>query len=308
MPGFVRVARVRQRLGTRDEQRALAGFVVAAEPQRHREPLRGAVEREGVGGTFRSQLCTAGGRLALARTRPVMRESLGRRTARFERAAEHAVQGRSLDARQPANERLADAIMIRLDDVVAREDHARRPQLGDRGGGFVRPELRGGDRNLPRQRRTVGDDDVQYPPRRLRQVARARPQRVVEAAGRRAPVGGKPAELGDEHRMSLRLARDRSRVDRLVNDGGRERDGVLDLETTECDLLDVREAVDERGLPRPTRRHDEQHRRSRRREQVREERAGVGIGPLRVVDQQRERLLACNRVEHVAQRAGGDAT
>ena len=38
VPGFVRVAGVRQRLGTRDEQRALAGFVAAAEPQRHREP------------------------------------------------------------------------------------------------------------------------------------------------------------------------------------------------------------------------------------------------------------------------------
>ena len=88
---------------------------------------------------------------------------------------------------------------------------------------------------------------------------------------------------------------------------GRERDRVIDLKTTECDLLDVRETIDERRSLRPTRRHDEQHRRARRRQQVREQRAGVGVGPLRVVDQQRERLLACNRVEHVAEHAGGDA-
>ena len=161
VPRIVRMAGVRQRLGTRDEQRALAGIVVAAEPQRHREPLRGALERESIRRTRGSQLCTARRRLGFARTRPVMRETLGRGTTRLERAAEHEVQRRSLCARQPANERLANAIVIRLDDVVAGSNHARRAQLGDRGGGFVRPEVRGGDRDLPRQRRTVGDNDVQ---------------------------------------------------------------------------------------------------------------------------------------------------
>lgn len=287
--GVAQVSRVGECIGARDEEPAPSRVIVRAEPQRHREPLRGALERERLGGASGGKLRTVGRETSLARPFPMVRESLRWRTACLERGREHAVELAALRHRQPADERLAHAIVIRLDDLVAGADQPCRAQLLDRRRGIVGFECRRDGRHHARQRGGVGDDDVQQAPGCWRQIARACPQRIIERVGARTALGGEPTELGDEHRVALRLARDRVRVDPLIR---RNRAGELDrvrgLEPGECDLLDVRQPAHQRGLLGTPRGHDEQERWRRPREQIREQRAGVGIRPLRVVDQERE--------------------
>ena len=235
--------------------------------------------------------------------RPVLGEHRGIAGARrLERARDRAVQCAALRGRQRGGHRDAHAVVVRLDRLAlagpARTHELRDAQHRDRVGGVG--EAGGGRGRRDRHRRVREAHDRGQPARGLglaREPAgeHVRERAIARRVGRR--VGEVVRERQREQRVAARLARDRARVDARARAErrARERRGGLVVERADRDLVELDREAAQRRVARGAgdvvahAAHEQQRRRLRAGEQVREQREAVVIRPLQVVDDDRER-------------------
>jgi hypothetical protein len=312
-------------------QQRLAALVEPAgvgERERHRAQQAGALGALGVG-SRRAQ--AAYQRAAVAGALPAAAAAASASTATAPwspgrahfstwnaRTAAAAPRGDALVRAQPpgrrrgvvdgaAQQRVAEAERA---PVAGRADEVGRDEPVERGAGVGRVESRGGGRELGIERVAGDGGAVEQRARGGRHRADLELDRGEQRRRQRvAGVAGHAGELLQEERVAGGLARQalaqrdvRDVADQLERGGvGKGREG--DEPAAGRGAGRVEDA--RRGLDR-AQREDEQVRRARRAAQeVQDELDGGVVGPVQVVEQQRDRALAGEHLQQLAQRAGG---
>ncbi len=245
------------------------------------------------------------------------RERIGvLRRRRLERTGEERVASLPRSRGEMGEHRLAHAVVVGLDRVLAATPVGSREVRGAErlqvGREVAEREPRRAHRRLLRHRDPGHRQQLEHRARPLVEARDAGHQRVVEVqvrGGVSAEELGVAHELVDEERVTRRLLRDpllHARRD-LLRQQRHELEPLLLRQARERQRTNVPRETERRSvggarLARRAGRRDQEERGGRRAQDLGQRREAVGVGPLQVIDHQHERALGGEVREELSER------